>query len=1541
MLTRHTPANTNFNREVPIMTWRPFLYFAAFAALTTLDSSAVADSRDPRRTGLTLQALSETPPPPPAVANVDSVVLARFDFDDAQGGADAQGWTVHDLTAGQGSYWHVDDFSGLAGYTPLAGSRSMWCGQRTAPDGVPGGSWPGYGNLWYQFFESVAFAVSGDVTLSFTADWDIENAYDYCYVDYSVSDGSWTTLTNLTGQGAGLVSVIVPDIEHAGSLRLRLRVQSDNAWSDADGLWDTQGAIVIDNLLVQDAGGIVDQQDFESDPVGSGTTADGDWVARGPTPFGSYGGLVSGPDVSQLNLATFNATNFWGFFIGSPDDYECGGRPEQLAVPYTRLAGGYAGDYIANEARSPWLRLDQDEYGQPLGAVPDTVSVQFRAYLELPAEGEVFYQVRCRFRGPVGTTEWDDLNLVYYGAQQSWVGVQRLFAVPPGSQEMQVGLDVVDLDWAFNLGGAKCHSHTPLFDDVRVVATTDYAGGFVNVAANLPTAAYGDVDWGDYDGDGDLDMLLVGRDAGGPSSRVMRNDAGVFVDAGAPLANISFASGAWGDYDNDGDPDILIAGDPGASPAAAATRLYRNDAGAFTPVATAMTDLICGYGDRGLDWGDYDNDGDLDVLIQGRQLTGSPGPVVCLIHRNDGGGVFTPVVSLTPAVQSGTVAWGDYDGDGDLDLAYTGTPSSGVGLARICRNDGADQFTDIGAMLPPLLDGGLAWGDFDRDGDLDLALTGAGPANTRVSVIYINDDGIFLNLWANLVPLSGGSADWGDVNGDGDLDLLLTGYDGAVRRAIVYSNDAGVFTDRGAVLTGSIYGSSGWGDYDNDGRLDLLLAGWNPTDSYFTRLFRNTGTAPNQPPTAPSGLTATVQDGVVTLGWSAAVDGPSAPAGLTYNVRVGTTSGGQEVCTAMAESATGFRRVARPGNAGHRLEKTLTLPPGSGPFYWSVQAVDASFAGGPFAAEQAFVAGPVGYVDLGSGLTGMTDPAVAWADHDGDGDQDLILTGLQAGVPVTIVYRNDGGGVFTPLNGGKSGAGIAAALPGVSHAAVAWGDYDNDGDVDLWLSGLGVPATPTGGLYRNDGGALTAVAPGLAAVARGAAAWGDLDNDGDLDLLLTGTTTAATHDTRLYRNDGAGQFTELAGGLPATRDGSAAWADSDNDGDLDLLIGGDGPSGALARLYVNDGQGQFTDAAAGLPALGAGRLAWGDADNDGDPDVLLAGDTVEYGLTGRVYRNDGGNVFTDLGSGSPGMAGRDAAWGDVDGDGDLDILLVGGPPPTPYACDVYLNDGGAQFTRATDNPLAGIAGTAAFGDHDQDGDQDLVLVGWNGASAVAMVYANLGAGGNQPPSAPTALQQSQGAGRLTLSWNAAADAQTPAPGLTYNLRIGTTPGGSQVMSAQAAADGLRLATGRGNAQQRLSWSIDLPAAWSQLYCGVQAIDAAGAGSPFSTELVVTPGWVAAAPVPSTYVLHANAPNPFNPATRLSFELPIPEVVRLGVFDAQGRRVRSLLDESREAGRHELEWDGRDDGGRAVASGVYLCRMEAGEFRRTIRMTLIR
>jgi predicted nucleotidyltransferase len=128
------------------------------------------------------------------------------------------------------------------------------------------------------------------------------------------------------------------------------------------------------------------------------------------------------------------------------------------------------------------------------------------------------------------------------------------------------------------------------------------------------------VAWGDYDNDGDLDILLTGYGVvgGGPVAKVYRNDGPAagsgwnFVDSGAQLTGVYRSSVAWGDYDNDGDLDILLTGDSGDSPVA---KVYRNDGGVFADSGRRMTPSALESGS--VAWGDYDNDGDLDILLTG------------------------------------------------------------------------------------------------------------------------------------------------------------------------------------------------------------------------------------------------------------------------------------------------------------------------------------------------------------------------------------------------------------------------------------------------------------------------------------------------------------------------------------------------------------------------------------------------------------------------------------------------------------------------------------------------------------------------------------------------------------------------------------------------------------------------------------------------------------------------------------------------------------------------------------------------------------
>jgi hypothetical protein len=279
----------------------------------------------------------------------------------------------------------------------------------------------------------------------------------------------------------------------------------------------------------------------------------------------------------------------------------------------------------------------------------------------------------------------------------------------------------------------------------------------------------------------------------------------------------------------------------------------------------------------------------------------------------------------------------------------------------------------------------------------------------------------------------------------------------------------------------------------------------------------------------------------------------------------------------------------------------------------------------------------------------------------------------------------------------------------------AWADFDNDGDLDLFVGFRGARNR----LYRNDSGRFTDVA-GLVGLddlpETRAAAWGDYDRDGDLDLYV-GFAGPDSTGNRLYRNDANGRrFTDVAprSGLNVIGvSRQPAWVDYDNDGDVDLFVAfRDQPN----RLFRNDGDG-FTDvtAASGIgdPRRTVG-VAWFDMDQDGDLDAFVAN---QDGDEDGMFRNDGG-VFTDvapvLGMHQPGRASDHGSVGpavtDYDNDGDLDIFIA------MYGPDVlWQNQGNGRFREvARGTALSGDhhSTTAAFGDYDNDGWDDLYVASY-------------------------------------------------------------------------------------------------------------------------------------------------------------------------------------------------------------------------------------
>ncbi|MDD3024007.1 MAG: CRTAC1 family protein, partial [Syntrophomonadaceae bacterium] len=339
---------------------------------------------------------------------------------------------------------------------------------------------------------------------------------------------------------------------------------------------------------------------------------------------------------------------------------------------------------------------------------------------------------------------------------------------------------------------------------------------FTDINAGLQSASNGSLAWGDYDNDGDLDILI--------GNIIYRNNGNsTFTDINAGLSYVGSGSVAWGDYDNDGNLDILLTGSTGSYPNYnPISKIYHNNGNStFTDINAGLIGVM----DSSVAWGDYDNDGDLDVLLAGRILAGSY--FRSCIYNNNGNNTFTYIDAGLMTIASGSVAWGDYDNDGDLDILLSGQFAQG-GLfytTRVYHNNGNGSFTDINAGLIGVMYSSTSWGDYNNDGYLDIIVSGYVGNSTYITKVYHNNgNSTFSEIDAGLPGVGSGSSEWGDYDNDGDLDILLTGQsDFRTNISQIYNNNGnGTFSSINAGLA-SVFGSSIWGDYDNDGDLDILL----------------------------------------------------------------------------------------------------------------------------------------------------------------------------------------------------------------------------------------------------------------------------------------------------------------------------------------------------------------------------------------------------------------------------------------------------------------------------------------------------------------------------------------------------------------------------------------------------------------------------------------------------------------------------------------------------------------------------------------------
>ncbi len=473
------------------------------------------------------------------------------------------------------------------------------------------------------------------------------------------------------------------------------------------------------------------------------------------------------------------------------------------------------------------------------------------------------------------------------------------------------------------------------------------------------------------------------------------------------------------------------------------------------------------------------------------------------------------------------------------------------------------------------------------------------------------------------------------------------------------------------------------------------------------------------------------------------------------------------------------------------------------------------------------------------------DPAAAWADIDNDGDLDAFFTGLnETGVAEAHLFRNDGNDVFVPLS---------VSISGVSSAACAFGDMDNDGLADLAVSGIsGTTATTI--IYRNEGGGVfTDIGAGLVGLSDGSLAWGDYNNDGFADLFVSGLDNSQNPVTLIYNNEDGDTFTESGQAFIGLSGGSIALSDPDLDLDLDFIVTGeDDVQSPLSIIYLND-DGNFTEMGAGISGLKNASAAWGDYNNDTYPDLLLSGSDLDDIPQTLVYTNLSGSAFSSLAGAFNGVFNGSAIWGDFTNDGDLDFLVAGshviisggGPPmpEKPATLELYVNIGNDQFLM-DEIPLPGVEDNAIVcGDYDNDSDLDLLVCGniSNPLGVVnenAVIYRNEATATNIPPDAPTNLDYELDGHEVLFEWNASTDDNTPSSGLNYNIRMGTLEGNADIFSPLADLNtGYRKVVGTGNTGSNTSWLLT-GLEFGEYHASVQALDHNYSGSEFSSSITV-------------------------------------------------------------------------------------------------------
>ncbi len=544
------------------------------------------------------------------------------------------------------------------------------------------------------------------------------------------------------------------------------------------------------------------------------------------------------------------------------------------------------------------------------------------------------------------------------------------------------------------------------------------------------------------------------------------------------------------------------------------------------------------------------------------------------------------------------------------------------------------------------------------------------------------------------------------------------------------------------------------------------------------------------------------------------------------------------------------------------------------------------------------------------GIDRSVSRGIAISDYNQDGLLDVYLCHSTGS---SRLYKNTGRNHFVDVTD-QIGVGVDELT-----ASADWIDYDNDGDLDLFVSCYwNAPR-----LYRNDGGQFRDVAAEAGIVTHGRynsqPAWADYNRDGHIDLFIAVFETEPAN--FLFKNNGDGTFSDVADKAyvkEPVKARMASWADYNNDSWPDLIVSGQ--QGCV--LYHNDGQGSFLSATERL-RLGNTRdglgNAWGDFDNDGDQDLFMAND----GEVSLLLVNSGENSFSlgnaRFSSGAPSNS-ISPLWADFNNDGFLDLYVK----HYDAAGTLFLNSKGFSFLNITAesglrSEPAGCS--SAWGDMDNDGDIDLMVTPYG--SGPLFYYEN---------------QMNSLSGNAHWLDVTLAGSASNRMGLDSKVRLFVN--GKMQVRENKIGEGCFVQNspvlhfGLGNAETVDSLIIVWPSGRRQMLTGLAADRKLEIREPGINAVRTAP--------PNTPGLSlANYPNPFNQSTTVEITLPSPDTVRIRIFDLSGRTVYSDSVSAISAGGFRFVWDGTDLLHQPLPSGIFICQIETKRFVKSAKLILSR